>query len=105
MPGHYGSHAGIDSRAKRNEFDGVEPFAGHVDFRQPTMRIDSRISMSGKMLRRSDHARMLRAFYERSDKSRHVDGIFTVRAHINDRIRRIVRSEERRVGEGVRRVR
>ena len=54
------------------------------------MRIGGRVSVAGKMFRRRNHARMLRALDKRRDKPRYVRRIFAVRTNVDDRIGRVV---------------
>src|SRR5215510_14433444 len=53
------------------------------------MRVGRRVAMSRKMLRRSDHAGVLRAFHKGGDETGHVDWVFAIRSDVDDRVGRV----------------
>ena len=56
MGHHDGADSRIDCRTKRNQLNGVQSIAVHIDFRQTSMRINGRVAVTGKMFGRRNHS-------------------------------------------------
>ena len=58
----------VDGRAKRNQFDGVQTLAGHINLRQSAMRIGGGVPVPWKMFGGGNDSALLRAFNECRDE-------------------------------------
>src|SRR5688572_21560289 len=90
MKRHYRANVAFDGTAKWYQFDTIKPVAAHSDDRKRKMRVYAGISMTGKMLCRRDHAVGLETTDEGGTQTRRHVRIFTERAGVDDRVRRVV---------------
>jgi hypothetical protein len=83
MANHHRSDARVDCSPEWKKFDTVETLTRQIDDRQAAMRIDIRIAMSGKMLRRRENALALQAGGEGVCKACDILGILTEASEID----------------------
>src|SRR5512143_3720737 len=90
MKRHYRANAAVNGCTKWYQFDTIKPASAHSDDRQRQVRIHSGVAMPRKMFPGRDHSVRLNSTNERRTKPGGQGGIFSIRARVDDRIRRIV---------------
>ena len=90
MSHHYPSDASLYSLTKRIKFDAIQTGTVEVQFRQSLVRINFRISMSGKMFAYRQHSPIFQSSCIRYHFISHPLRVTTERTKINYRIQRIV---------------
>ena len=89
MSNHDRSDIRRDRRAKRDQLHFLHPLGSHVEHRHRAMRVDMRVAVTGKMLRRRDDVFALHTLDECGHVTADVFRILAEAARVDDRIVRI----------------